>query len=338
MALIQEQQEKVTLDPKPGFVVKTKILESKDLSQISTKVFINICHDHQVPKPSIDFTPEVVFPLIIDNQWEIPLIVSQEKKTTDKKGFPSLVYDCCINTDCFNWCQISKALRLILIEWCIESVELLYQVVLEREYSIPKMLNKGELSHTIVGKDELETSGFQKKLQELKENEQLGLIQEMSLDDSKEDEADQELPDLLNISSQPSTKRKLIEEIEEPQMSSRIEEVKSKSSKIEEVDQGEEELLNYDVSFRKIEDPKYKLAIIFKCDQIPSGEYLELQFSQASSTLLLTNKLKGYKFNNNGNNLDPTKNILEIPLSQEIKLKPLKTFFVTTTNQLFIFM
>lgn len=144
------------------------------MSRISTKVFINVCHDPEVPRPSVDFEPEMVFPLIIENQWEIPIIVSQEKESKDKKGFPSLVYDCCINSKCFQWCQVSKDLRSILIEWCIESVELLYSFTLEREFSLPKMLSKGELCNTEIAKDELSGARLKNRLEALQKNEPLG--------------------------------------------------------------------------------------------------------------------------------------------------------------------
>lgn len=209
MSLIQEQ-DKIKLNPKPGFVIKTKILESRDSSQVFTKVFINICHDPQVPKPSIDFEPEIVFPMIIENQWEIPIVTSNVKKSKDKKGFPSLVYDCCINDECFRWCQISKDLKLILIEWCIESIELINSITLERDYNTPKMLSKGDLTRTELTKDELSNLGFQ-KLNELQQNEALGVIEELKLGDDEKEEED--LPDLFNIGGDVEPKKPLIEEI-----------------------------------------------------------------------------------------------------------------------------
>ncbi|KAI5963931.1 hypothetical protein CANMA_003528 [Candida margitis] len=205
-----QDQKKLKLDPKPGFVIKTKILESRNSSQVFTKVFINICHDPQVPKPSIAFEPEVVFPMIIDNQWEIPIVVSIVKDSKDKKGFPSLVYDCCINDECFRWCQISKDLKLILIEWCIESVEMVNSVTLEREYSIPKMLTKGELTQTELTQEELSDLGF-KKLHDLEQNETLGVIEELKLEGDNEEE--ENLPDLFNIGGEGAPKKSLIEEI-----------------------------------------------------------------------------------------------------------------------------
>lgn len=206
MALF-ELSESVFLDPTPGFVVKSRVLEGKGEHTYSTKVFINICHDSQVPKPRGEFDPQVVFPLIVKNEWEIPLLVLPEKKASDKKGVPSFVYDCCINSECFQWIQVNVDLRLILIEWCIESVELMHVLSLDREYAVPKMLAKGELSKTEISKEELKT-GFQKKLQDLKENEALAMCGE-----SEEEIEETELPDLMDIGSKRG--KPLIQEIGE---------------------------------------------------------------------------------------------------------------------------
>lgn len=209
MAAIYELGSTTVLNPTPGFVVKTKIVEGKGDHLYSTKVFINVCHDAQVPKPKIDFDAAIVFPLIVDNEWEIPIIVSPEKKDSDKKGVPSFVYDCCMNTECFQWLQINKDLKLITVEWCIEAVELMHELVLEREYTTPKMLLKGELSHTEIS-GEGGFLGLQNRLQELKQNETLGLIQALEPEAGIDDDTD-ELPDLMNISGAKS--RPLIQEI-----------------------------------------------------------------------------------------------------------------------------
>lgn len=179
---MEEIGESTVLDPKPGYVIKTRLLKSSNV-QIGTKIFINVCHDPQVPKPPQDFDATVVFPLIVDNQWEIPIIVSREKEVKDKSGQTSLCYDCCINDNCFRWCTINSDLKLILNEWCLEAVELLYNVVLERQYLIPKMLSKGELSKTEIKQKDLTDDGLIKKLDDLKKNETLGLLEELHNDD-----------------------------------------------------------------------------------------------------------------------------------------------------------
>ncbi|KAI5961821.1 uncharacterized protein KGF55_003792 [Candida pseudojiufengensis] len=272
MSIIEADQEKIILHPKPGFVVKTKILESKNNEEILTKVFINICHDSQVPKPQIDFEPEVVFPLIIENQWEIPIVVSKVKQSKDKKGFPSLVYDCCINSQCFQWCQLNKDLRLIVIEWCIESVEMINSITLERDYSLPKMLSKGELSETEITKDELNDVGF-KKLNDLKQNETLGVLEELNSLDDIEMADGEELPDLFNRGSS-NSKKNLIEEIDYVP-----------KKRIDTVEEKPREPINFTIQFKKlIDDNEYSLCVIFESD---SSDYM-LELSYENASLLIT--------------------------------------------------
>lgn len=239
----------VALDPIAGFVVKTRILEARSPHHtLSTKVFINVCHDSKAPRPPTDFDPAVVFPLIIKNEWEIPLVVSREKQTVDKKGVAAFVYDCCVNLVCFQWCQVNADLRAILIEWCIESVELLYEVVLEREYLIPKMLAKGELSQTEVKNDD-----FQKRLQELKNNETLGVLEELR---SEEKDDDESLADLRNIHNRPVT-RPIIEEISDMSL---LERPKTALPKPKTAPQTPTETPELSVSFQPATGP-YSLAI-----------------------------------------------------------------------------
>lgn len=219
MASLVEKGDIVTLEPKDGFVVKTKIIDATNLEKydISTKVFINICHDSQVPQPKQEFDPQVVFPLIINNLWEIPIITSCEKESKDKKGQPSLVYDCCINSVCFRWCQVNADLRSILIEWCLEAVEMMYDVILEREYTIPKMLSKGELTNTEILKSELEGS-VEKKLEHIAD-ERMGLIEDLREKENEGIAEDLEaLPDIMNVGGNKRSKGVLIEEVDDVEM------------------------------------------------------------------------------------------------------------------------
>ncbi|MCP8716835.1 MAG: hypothetical protein M5E90_05380 [Asgard group archaeon] len=314
---IIEQQEKITLHPKPGFVVKTRILESTNVSRISTKVFINICHDQEVPRPSVDFEPEVVFPLIIENQWEIPIIVSQEKESKDKKGFPSLVYDCCINSKCFQWCQVSKDLRSILIEWCIESVELLYSLTLEREFSLPKMLSKGELSNTEISKNELSGAGLKDRLEALQKNETLGLIQELGSDT----EESSELPDLMNINGKPVPSKSLIQEIDSRDT---IMPSHNKNNTIE--DQAKE--IKYSVLFNKVYNSDYNVAIVFECDLPIHSKHFDITYTSLKSSIVIKSHIKGYRFASGDS--------LEIPVSRDIQVRNTRCFSCKRCLYIFI--
>lgn len=203
--MLVEKKDIVALEPREGFVVKTRVVDcaNHDAHPIATKVFINVCHAEQVPAPA-EFDPAVVFALIINNQWEIPIITLCEKRSTDKKGQPLLVYDCCINSRCMRWCQLNADLRSILIEWCLEAVEMTYEVVLEREYSVPKMLAKGELTRTEMLRSELEAS-VEKKLHHVAD----GRAAVIELLDEGEAEP---LPDIMNVEG----RKVVIEEVPGP--------------------------------------------------------------------------------------------------------------------------
>ena len=358
MALITEQSESIQLNPIAGFVIKTKIISANDTlaHALSTKVFINVCHDTQVPKPAQDFDPSVIFPLIIENQWEIPLIVSREKHTKDKKGQPSFVYDCCINTLCFQWCQVNSDLRSILIEWCIESIELLFDVILEREYSIPKMLSKGELSQTNILKNELDESGFQKKLQSLKKNETLGLIEELKdrdQDDMDQDEDMGPLPDLMNINAKDTgmSSKPLIQEISDMQIDvdkkkpiAPNKESKTQSTNKRDLIKDEtasspaiKEKLNYSIIFKKLSE-RHQLLVKFECTNLKSSTSIELSYLSSSHALVLNNSDAQYYFNKSLTKLKM--DTLDIPLPQDVSIEEghvFNSFYVKQEHSLYIF-
>lgn len=303
----------VYLDPTPGFVIKTRVVQGKH--PFSTKVFINVCHDPEVPRPSVDFSPEVVFPLIVRNEWEIPLIVSLEKETSDKKGVPSLVYDCCINPECFQWVQVNADLRLILIEWCLELVEMMHEMVLEREFTVPKMLSKGELSKTEISTEELRT-GFQKKLHDLKQDEMLGLLEEL-----EPEQDDEELPDLMDIGK--VRQKPLIQEISAMTISERIEEVKPTRDAMDTLEPSMSPTPYVYSITPQTRDSSF--FVKFESAQITQG--LRLSYNQENQTAVLTNT-------------DPSRSLgesnkLEIPLPKNTK--PSRSFSVPKEQALYVF-
>lgn len=306
-----DHEKSVVLDPTGGFVIKTRIVEGDAKRPYATKVFLNVCHDLQVPRPPGEFVPEQVFPLIVKNEWEIPLIVSPEKTDKDKKGVPSLVYDCCINTDCFSWVQVNNDLKLILIEWCIESVELMYGLVLDRSYSVPKMLSKGELLKTEVSEEELK-GGLHKKMQELKQNEVLGLLDELE----REPESHGELPDLMNIDGKKS--RPLIEEVGEMSLEPKVEMTK----RIEVVEAiGGAQAMEVAVSSNKLDDGDFVLT--FRSPQLSPD--VDTVFHDGMFALI--NKNLAVKLGKN--------NRLEIPLPGGFS--PYRVFFSTSESALYVF-
>lgn len=301
--LRQALASETKLDPKPGFVIKTKVLNAQTFSS-GTKAFINVCHDPKVPRPPVEFEPAVVFPLIMQNQWEIPLVVSAEKHTVDKKGVPAVVYDCCMNLQCFQWTQVNKDLRLILIEWCIEAIELVFDMELERAYTIPKMLNKGELSKTILSGEDATENALEAKLEEMKRNETLGLIEEMKFGSDDEDISGP-LPDLRNISNAPQ-KKPLIEEVE------------SHETKRKELEQApkayvsERQRYDFSVTFLKVATPANgeTIEVAVQCSQFTS-DAVTVSYNSESRSLILHNCADAFYFLKSD---DKSKDALEIPV------------------------
>lgn len=304
---MEEISESIKLNPKPGYVIKTRLLKSPSM-QVGTKVFLNVCQDEQVPTPEQEFEPSIVFPLIVDNKWEIPIIVSREKVVKDKKGQESLCYDCCINDVCLRWCTINTDLKSILNEWCLEAVELLYSCVLDREYSIPKMLSKGELSETVIKKNELTDTGLQKTINDMKNNESLALIEELK--DVPMEHSDQEEIDIFNRGP-PSTKGPLIEELDDKPS---IIPVKIDHKPTE---------IKYSVSFQKVKSP-FSLLVVF--DSNLKYEHLKLEYEPTQ--LIITSKSPSYVFD-----VTTNKPHLIIPLPHDSST--FKSFYIN--NQLLVF-
>lgn len=336
MAAIIEHGTSIKLNPTPGFVVKTKIVEGKGDHIYHTKVFINICHDGQVPKPEKNFDPAVVFSLIVDNQWEIPLIVSPEKKDSDKKGVPLFVYDCCMNSECFSWIQINNDLKLIAMEWCIEAVELMHELVLEREYTVPKMLSKGELSATEVSKEEL-SNGLQKRLQVLKQNEHLGLLEAL---EPESDVIDEELPDLMNIGG---TKTKpLIEEISDMSIEDLGCEKSQKKTLITEIESGSGKSGIYEVREKQdrshINSSNKPTPYAFTITPCTREKDFYIKFESQQLTLQLNVSYVDLQIritNTDGARQLTKENRLDIPIP--VNYVPYQSFFVENEKALYVF-
>lgn len=131
------------LHPIPGFVVKTRTAQGE-------KCFINLCSDEQVPQPDTLDASEIVLRIQQNVDWIVPIVVSPERTDRDKAGNPSRVWDCCMNPQVLNIGVVESGIKLLTIETCLELVEDAAGVQLDRQYSIPKMKSKGQLSNTEV--------------------------------------------------------------------------------------------------------------------------------------------------------------------------------------------
>lgn len=267
------------LDPKPGFTVKTRVVALPQALQLGRKLFVNVCHDPQVPKPQDDeFVPETVFPKIVTNEWEIPIIVSLPKEVVDKKGSALTAIDCCINSTCFTWIQLFIDLKKIVIEWCLEAIEVTNDITLDRDYTIPKMLSKGDLTKTEINDDEL-AKGPQAKLEELQKNEPLNLLHEVQDAGDDMDVDGASLPPLVPLPQS----RPLIEEvttsseatasaINNPAPNASSSSTSTANTSLdpdpEDLDLNEPTQVDYQLSFTNLENEKFNLLVKLHSPQL----------------------------------------------------------------------
>lgn len=285
MALIDTSQV-VTLEPKSGFVFKTKLLAPTVNPQraINTKIFVNVCSNGKVPLPDLSthsFSPETVYPLIMNNQWEIPIIVSSERKDTDNKGQLSLVYDCFINDKCLTWVLLNQDLKKILVEWCMESIELRFSISMDHDLiKYPKLSYKGDLVSLDVLQEDLK--GARRQKQDLESYVSKNEHVLMAIDDDDE-------PD-INITPLINTKKPLIEEIQ-PIKNPAPRPVVSTPLKL----QANTSRLSYVLNFKSIQDSIYKLLIYVK-PTTPTAPKYNLQYHSKSHCLLLYNSASSKPF------------------------------------------
>lgn len=159
------------VEPQAAFTIKSKLVScSGGHYSLGAKIFINVCHDDQIPMPEVPFSPSVVYPLIMSNQWEIPIVTSAARVDQDKKGEQCYVCDCCVNTTCMQWVRKDLQLREILVEWCVESCELRLRAEISREHlAFPKLRLKGDRIPPLEVLTEDLAADFRKEAQELAE-------------------------------------------------------------------------------------------------------------------------------------------------------------------------
>lgn len=297
----------ITILPNPSFVVKTRVEPN------GSKVFINVCSSDKVPLPEVDFDPATVYQLVMNNQWEIPIITGKERLDVDKKGMEAAVFDCVIHPKAMTWVQMDDQLRQILIEWCLESVEVSSGTQLSRDHiALPKMRCKGEVQPITVLEDDLKKNTVE-KLIEL-DNEPMSILQAKRFDDEQVEEFSSNI-DIFNVNgvSSNTNRKPLIEEISEMRVSPKPHEVKVQ----------EKETLNYETTMSKVDTNGFKLLIVVK-SQIKTSLDYELELNTTTSTIILKNLNANFK-------AKP----LEIPLPFDNPT--IKSFYVHSKQSLHIF-
>lgn len=315
----------ITMNPDPGFVVKSKIEVSKDSRFLShTKIFINICYHKEVPVPEVDFNASSVYPLIMNNQWEIPIVTSSFREDKDKKGLVCYVCDCCINTRCMSWINKDYQLREILIEWCIESCELRGQMTISRDnLAFPNLKRKGKIPPLKLLSQDI-SYDYRHEMNSIIEQERNdpSSILEMKrdlLEENYDTNTDgDKLPPLFPIHSS-ETKKPLIQEIE----GLNLQRTEFKPMKYQ------EQSLEYSVIMGKTRDLSIYKIKIEVTSELSSGLDYDLKYNKKENLLIVSNKhteLFKYK-------------TLEIPLPNIFKGVPsFRSFFIKGEKKLMIFL
>ena len=279
------------IEPIADFVIKTKLISGNgpEKLQDGRKVFINVCHSPLVPKPEIEFDARIVFPLIIQNEWEIPIITSCYRMDHDKKGQECYVWDCCINSDCSRWICEDIQLREILVEWCLESCEIRDSVVLCRDHiAFPKMKKKGaEIPALEILNDELQQD-YKAKMHKIIEEEArdpMSILRGGNDDgDNNNNGDDGALPPLFPMESKTSGAK--IEEIDESEIA------RTKEKKAPAAQKQQEDVPEYEVKMKRFNGAAYKLRILIEDKaQNSRPDQFSPSYNFAENVLYINDKL-----------------------------------------------
>jgi len=133
----------VFINPKPGHVLKTRDLAS------GSKVFINICSDSNIAKPTSRV--ERVSGRGQGLQWSIPYSQSQPRQDIDKSGETCMVYDVIFHQDSIYLGERDHRMRNLLHSTALDALEKAFSVRCERtNLKFPKMKFKGVFRPTII--------------------------------------------------------------------------------------------------------------------------------------------------------------------------------------------
>lgn len=278
------------IEPIADFVIKTKLVSSNGPEKLQNgkKVFINVCHSGLVPKPETEFDARIVFPLIIQNEWEIPIITSCYRTDRDKKGQECYVWDCCINSDCSRWIREDVQLREILVEWCLESCEIRDSVMLCRDHiAFPKMRQKGaEIPALEILNDELQND-YKSEMHRIIEDEASNPMSVLRGNAKEDDDNDDgTLPPLFPVAEASGGRIEEIDEIEIAQRRSK------KTAAVQQQQQQQHDEPAYDVKMKRYDSGEYKLRILIenKAGNSLPGQFAPL-YKPAENELYINDKL-----------------------------------------------
>jgi len=128
-----DQEGGVTVQPEPGFVVKTRDNNN------GTKVFMNITCNEYIECPHFKSFAE----LEGQEGVRVPVSVGTPVEDFDKKGEPCLTYDLIVNPEVVSKCQEAPEYRDFVVQLCMNAVGQKYKMELDQRFKLPKLKYKG---------------------------------------------------------------------------------------------------------------------------------------------------------------------------------------------------
>ncbi|KAG2143426.1 pre-RNA processing PIH1/Nop17-domain-containing protein [Suillus bovinus] len=166
----------LTLNPVPGFCVKSNALQPAVVHRIATslplnapsdapgalsnapitipkglKVFVNITWDTNVPPPPTG-SEDIIQKIIHGQDYDesnpdasfVPAVVSDLRHDKDKAGKPALVVDCVFNASIKSRALNEADFKAFIIELALQRVESHTSLLLSRQIGMPNIASKGK--------------------------------------------------------------------------------------------------------------------------------------------------------------------------------------------------
>mmetsp|Transcript_28579 Transcript_28579/g.66215 ORF Transcript_28579/g.66215 Transcript_28579/m.66215 type:complete len:435 (+) Transcript_28579:128-1432(+) len=128
-----DQEGGVTVQPEPGFVVKTKDANN------GTKVFLNVTSNEHIESPHLKTLTEMEG----QEGVRVPVSVGTPVEDFDKKGEPCVTYDLIVNPEVVSKCQETPEYRDFVVQLCMSAVGQKYKMELDQRFKLPKLRYKG---------------------------------------------------------------------------------------------------------------------------------------------------------------------------------------------------
>ena len=132
------------INPEPGYVIKTS-------ADGDTKVFINICKNAEIQKPSSERKINAAGRGGL--QWSIPHSFSPPREDLDQAGGKCQVYDVVFHPDTYRLAETNAQFKRIVHDTAFDGIEQKFGVKLDRKnFKTPKMQYKGKPVATVIRK------------------------------------------------------------------------------------------------------------------------------------------------------------------------------------------